>query len=89
MVILIVIVKQRLPVNLRQLPDLQQALFQLYLISRLGDFEQFVSEPLLYSRKIHVSVKEFQELMKTKKENGESEHPLETLEELLEVISHH
>ena len=45
-----------------------------------------MSEPPLYSRKIHVSVKEFQELMKTKKENGESEHPLETLEELLEVI---
>ena len=49
----------------------------------LGPFEPFVSEPPLYSRKIHVSVKEFQEFMKT---SGENEHPLETLEALLEVI---
>ena len=54
-------------------------------IFRLGAYGEFVNEPPLYSRKIHVSVREFQELMKTKKENGESEHPLETLEALLEV----
>jgi hypothetical protein len=42
-----------------------------------------VNDPPLYSRKIHVSVREFQELMKT---TGEHENPLETLEALLEVI---
>jgi hypothetical protein len=49
----------------------------------LASFGQFVNDPPLYSRKIHVSVREFQELMKT---TGEHENPLETLEALLEVI---
>ena len=42
-----------------------------------------MDEAPLYSRKIHVSVKEFQEFMKT---SGENDHPLETLEALLEVM---
>ncbi|CAB4009510.1 Hypothetical predicted protein, partial [Paramuricea clavata] len=46
-----------------------------------ASFGQFANDPPLYSRKIHVSVREFQELMKT---TGEHENPLETLEALLE-----
>ena len=49
----------------------------------LGDYGEFGDVSPLYSRKIHVSVKEFQELMKT---SGDNEHPLEKLEALLEVI---